>query len=63
MLGLNDDFRDLLAALSQQGASYLVVGAHARAPRRPGSLDRVAARVLIKNATVYEQAGKVSAAP
>ncbi len=43
MLGLNDDFQDLLAALSRQGASYLVVGAHAMAvhgvPRATGDLD------------------------
>ena len=26
---LNDDFRELLAALRQEGADYLIVGAHA----------------------------------
>jgi hypothetical protein len=31
MLGLNDDFRDLLAAFSHQAVRYLVVGAHAMA--------------------------------
>lgn len=40
---LNEDFRDLLAALEQAGARYLVVGAHALAvhgvPRATGDLD------------------------
>ncbi len=43
MLGLNDDFRDLLAALARNEAVYLVVGAHAMAvhgvPRATGDLD------------------------
>jgi hypothetical protein len=43
MLGLNDDFRDLLTALARHGAEYLVVGAHALAvhgvPRATGDLD------------------------
>ncbi|MDP9120215.1 MAG: hypothetical protein M3O15_02425 [Acidobacteriota bacterium] len=43
MLGLNEDFRDLLVALFQQKASYLIVGAHAMAvhgvPRATGDLD------------------------
>jgi hypothetical protein len=42
-VGLNDDFRDLLAALDQAGARYLVVGAHALAvhgvPRSTGDID------------------------
>lgn len=40
---LNEDFRDLLAALEAAGALYLVVGAHAMAvhgvPRATGDLD------------------------
>jgi hypothetical protein len=43
MPGLNDDFRDLLAALDRTGVAYLVVGAHAMAahgvPRATGDLD------------------------
>jgi hypothetical protein len=43
MPGLNDDFRDLLAALDRTGAAYLVIGAHAMAahgvPRATGDLD------------------------
>lgn len=41
--GLNDDFRDLLAALKAAGVSYVIVGAHAMAahgvPRSTGDLD------------------------
>lgn len=41
--GLNDDFLDLLRALADAGASFLVVGAHAMAvhgvPRATGDLD------------------------
>jgi len=40
---VNDDFRDLLAALLEAGARFLVVGAHAMAvhgvPRATGDLD------------------------
>lgn len=40
---MNDDFRDLLAALLEAGARFLVVGAHAMAvhgvPRATGDLD------------------------
>ncbi len=40
---MNDDFRDLLAALVDAGATFLVVGAHALAahgvPRATGDLD------------------------
>ncbi len=40
---MNEDFRDLLAALLEQGARFLVVGAHALAvhgvPRATGDLD------------------------
>ena len=40
---MNEDFRDLLAALLQMGARFLVVGAHAMAvhgvPRATGDLD------------------------
>lgn len=40
---MNDDFRDLLAALLTAGARFLVVGAHALAvhgvPRATGDLD------------------------
>lgn len=40
---MNDDFRDLLAALLEAGARFLVVGAHAMAvhgvPRSTGDLD------------------------
>jgi len=40
---VNDDFRDLLAALLAEGARFLVVGAHALAvhgiPRATGDLD------------------------
>ena len=40
---MNDDFRDLLHALLQSGARFLVVGAHAMAvhgvPRATGDLD------------------------
>jgi hypothetical protein len=43
MTGLNDDFRDILAALNRAGADYLVIGAHAMAvhgvPRATGDLD------------------------
>ena len=43
MPALNDDFRDLLAALDRAGAAYLVIGAHAMAlhgvPRATGDLD------------------------
>jgi hypothetical protein len=43
MSGLNEDFRDLLAALDRAGAEYLVIGAHALAlhgvPRATGDLD------------------------
>jgi len=41
--GLNPDFRDLLAALRDAGAQFMVVGAHAMAvhgvPRATGDLD------------------------
>jgi hypothetical protein len=41
--GLNDDFRDILRALAEARAEYLVVGAHAMAlhgvPRATGDLD------------------------
>lgn len=40
---MNEDFRDLLAALLEEGARFLVVGAHALAvhgfPRATGDLD------------------------
>jgi hypothetical protein len=40
---MNDDFKDLLAALLERGARFLVVGAHAMAlhgvPRATGDLD------------------------
>lgn len=40
---MSDDFRDLLAALLEAGARFLVVGAHAMAvhgvPRATGDLD------------------------
>lgn len=40
---MNDDFRDLLDALLQAGARFLIVGAHAMAvhgvPRATGDLD------------------------
>jgi hypothetical protein len=41
--GLNDDFRDLLAAFSSAGVAFVIVGAHAMAvhgvPRATGDLD------------------------
>lgn len=41
--GLNDDFRDMLRALSETGAEFVVVGAHALSvhgvPRATGDLD------------------------
>jgi hypothetical protein len=40
---MNPDFRDMLSALSEAGAEYLVVGAYAMAahglPRATGDLD------------------------
>jgi hypothetical protein len=42
-LGLNDDFRDMLEALTECGVEFLVVGAHALAahgfPRATGDID------------------------
>jgi predicted nucleotidyltransferase len=40
---LNDDFRDLLLALAEQGVEFLIVGAYALsfygAPRASGDID------------------------
>lgn len=51
--GLNEDFSDLLACLSREGAEFLVVGAYALAfhgvPRATGDID-VLVRPSVENA-------------
>jgi len=54
---VNDDFRDLLAALLAEGTRFLVVGAHALAvhgmPRATGDLDVLIAPDSVNAARAY----------
>jgi len=63
---MNPDFLEMLSALSDAGAEFLVVGAHALAahgrPRATGDLD-LWVRPTVENATrVYAAPGPVRSA-
>lgn len=64
--GFNDDFRDMLRALVESGAQFLVVGAHALAlhgvPRSTGDLD-VLVRPTPENAQCVMDALEIFGAP
>ena len=64
--GLNEDFVDVLRALGESGAEFIVVGAHAMAvhgvPRATGDLD-VLVRPTIENAHRVLQALRLFGAP
>jgi len=64
--GLNEDFVDVLRALGESGAEFIVVGAHAMAvhgvPRATGDLD-ILVRPTLENAHRVLQALRLFGAP
>ena len=64
--GFNDDFLDMLRALVESGAEFLIVGAHALAlhgvPRSTGDLD-IVVRPTADNAELVIQALEAFGAP